>query len=236
MCRQRRRTWGKHGPGAVCLPAGNGTAPQPFSCAAGKKSPSKGAGGIRLGTRSSARADAERTRVSTCRRCVATVEDDHFVVVHVGVHQVGAGDMAHVQRAAHALEYQDLADGIFLAHGVDAGSELVLEVGCGCDEVGEHGIAPGAPARLSGGRPGRHAVRTRKAGDVCGSYSPASDRPGNTGASASRMRMRTSALPASSGSVPARPACPCCGAPAEAARRRSLDVLQVLVRGAWRSA
>ncbi|MBN0112712.1 hypothetical protein JTL59_33810, partial [Pseudomonas aeruginosa] len=39
MCRQRRRTWGKHGPGAVCLPAGNGTAPQPFSCAAGKKKP-----------------------------------------------------------------------------------------------------------------------------------------------------------------------------------------------------
>ena len=42
--------------------------------------------------------------------------------------------------------------------------------------------------------------------------------------------MRTSAWPASSGSVPGRPACPCCGAPAEAARRRSLDVLQVLVR------
>src|SRR3546814_4162215 len=27
---------------------------------------------------------------------VATVEDDHFVVVNVAVHQVGAGDMAHV--------------------------------------------------------------------------------------------------------------------------------------------
>lgn len=89
--------------------------------------------------------------------CVATVEDDHFVVVHVGVHQVGAGDMAHVQRAAHALEYQDLADGIFLAHGVDAGSELVLEVGCGCDEVGEHGIAPvkvRRPGSLAGDRAG----------------------------------------------------------------------------------
>ena len=73
---------------------------------------------------------------------VATVEDDHLVVVNVGVHQVGAGDMAHVQRAVRALEYQDLADGVVLAHGVDAGSELVLEVRCARNEVGEHEVAP----------------------------------------------------------------------------------------------
>src|SRR3546814_15557175 len=67
---------------------------------------------------------------------VTTVEHDHFVVVDVGVCQVGAGDMAHVQRAVRALEYQNLADGVVLAHGVDAGSELVLEVRCARNEVG----------------------------------------------------------------------------------------------------
>src|SRR3546814_5238869 len=50
---------------------------------------------------------------------VTTVEHDHFVVVDVGVCQVGAGDMAHVQRAVRALEYQNLADGVVLAHGVE---------------------------------------------------------------------------------------------------------------------
>src|SRR3546814_11952471 len=73
---------------------------------------------------------------------VTTVEHDHFVVVDVGVCQVGAGDMAHVQRAVRALEYQNLADGVFLAHGVDAGSDLVLEVRFARNELGEHEVAP----------------------------------------------------------------------------------------------
>ncbi|AAF84578.1 hypothetical protein XF_1769 [Xylella fastidiosa 9a5c] len=73
---------------------------------------------------------------------VATIEHDHFVAVDVRFHQFVHGDVAHVQRALAALEYQGLADGVVLAHGADAGSKLVLEIGCGRDEVGEHEVAP----------------------------------------------------------------------------------------------
>src|SRR3546814_16274452 len=67
---------------------------------------------------------------------VTTVEHDHFVVVDVGVCQVGAGDMAHVQRAVRALQYQKLADGVVLGLGVDARYELGRDVRCARKEVG----------------------------------------------------------------------------------------------------
>ncbi|WP_215202490.1 hypothetical protein, partial [Escherichia coli] len=39
MCRQRRRTWGKNGPGVSGPLAGNGTPSHPLSSAAGEKKP-----------------------------------------------------------------------------------------------------------------------------------------------------------------------------------------------------
>ncbi|WP_439898648.1 hypothetical protein [Pseudomonas aeruginosa] len=97
------------------LRSANRTAPHPLSCAGTRKGPSKGAWGsgfVHEVVFSLTREEHVLPRVAAC---VATVEYDHFVVVNVGVHQIGAGDMAHVQRATQALEYQDLADGVVLA-------------------------------------------------------------------------------------------------------------------------
>src|SRR3989344_1440140 len=51
------------------------------------------------------------------------------------------------------VEHQGLPDGIVLAHGVDAGAELLLEVLGGRDEVWEHGNCSfeNGPARPLGG-------------------------------------------------------------------------------------
>jgi hypothetical protein len=119
------------------LPARNRTASHPLSSASDKKKPlERGLVGSGFVHEVVFSLTWEEDMFPCIAAGVATVEDDHFVVVNVGVHQFGAGDMAHVQRAAHALEYQDLADGVVLAHGIDAGTELVLEVGRARDEVG----------------------------------------------------------------------------------------------------
>ena len=49
---QRRRTWGKHVPGAVCLPAGNGTRTTPFrNFPVLRAEEPLEAGGVRLGNK-----------------------------------------------------------------------------------------------------------------------------------------------------------------------------------------
>lgn len=69
-----------------------------------EKAPRKGLGGSGFAHEIMFALTREKHVLPRVAVCVTTVEHDHFVVVNVGVYQIAAGDMTHVQRAARALE------------------------------------------------------------------------------------------------------------------------------------
>jgi hypothetical protein len=60
--------------------------------------------------------------------CVAAIENHYFVVVDVGIKQIGAVNCTHLQFAAHTLKHQSLADGVVLIHGIDTSEKLPIKI------------------------------------------------------------------------------------------------------------
>src|SRR3546814_12674674 len=99
MCRQRRRTWGQGWPWAGLRARMKRHCAAPgFPRCGQEKAPRKGLVGSGFVHEVVLALTREEDMLPRVASGVTTVEHDHFVVVDVGVCQVGAGDMAHVQR------------------------------------------------------------------------------------------------------------------------------------------